>query len=118
MTAKKKQEEALAETDIAEYNDIQNEIKRLTERKNQLSIKIKTQIKPGNYSTDDYIIDLTQTIGTLNAPIFLRDFPASEFPELYEQTPSTEAIKLALGEDRKEYYTPTLRLSIKSKTKK
>jgi len=117
-TTKKQQSEAVVTAeDIARYDDIQSEIKRLTAEKDRIATLIKSQFEPGNYESGDYIVDLSKTIGTLNKVIFQHDFPLSEFPELYEQVPSTDAIKEYLGEERAEYYTPVLRLTVKPKGK-
>jgi hypothetical protein len=103
---------------IENYDNLQTEIKRLEAEKDKIQAIIKRELEPGNYDAGNYTIDLTETIGTLNKPIFMRDYPEDEFPELYESVPSTEAIKRAFGDDRAEFYTPSLRLSIKPKTAK
>lgn len=105
--------EPITAEDVAEYNDIQQELARLTKRKDAIASRIKAQLEPNTYVFGDLAVELTKTIGTLNKSIFMHEYPSNEFPELYTQEPSTEAIKETFGEDRAEFYTPTLRLSIK-----
>jgi len=101
--------------DVAIYFANKEEIKKLTAENDAIAKRIKTQYEPDNYEVGNFIIELQQTIGVLNKGAFMHDFPADEFPELYEQVPATEAIKENLGDERADYYEPVLRLTIKPK---
>lgn len=101
--------------DVAIYHANKTEIDRLTKENDAISKRIKTQYEPDTYEVGDFVVELTKTIGTLNKAAFTRDYPVDEFPELYESVPSTEAIKNNLEDEREDYYTPVLRLSIKAK---
>lgn len=98
---------------IEEYEALHAEIDRLKKREAELGTIIKGALKPGSYASGDYTIDLIVKRGALDKKVFQRDFPVGDFPEMYTQVPSTDAILEVLGDDGREYFGTVLALTIK-----
>lgn len=109
----KKPKKQLTPELVDEYELIVAEIKRLDDRKQELRTVIVGSLEPGSYNAGSCTIDVAET-RTLDKKTFSKDFPPADFPELYEMTPSTGAVKEAFSKsDREEYFTKNLRLTVK-----
>lgn len=100
------------------YYELDKQIKDLTKQQNALKERIKKDFPPSDkpvvvdYNGETYIVNNAKTIGTLNKPLFIREYPPEDFPELYEAVPSTDKIKDAFEDSRADLYTSGSRLSI------
>lgn len=117
MIQKNAQHTTLSDADVARYEELKRKIDDLTAEKERLGALIKANLEPGKYKAEHdgvtYSIAIAESMtSAFNRAEFQADFPVDEFSELYEMTPSTEKIKLFLGDDRKEYYGSTVRLTV------
>jgi hypothetical protein len=111
------QRTALTDEDIARYEALKAKIDQLTAEKERLAALIKANLEPGKYKAESdgvtYSVALVESMtSAFNRGEFEMDFPADDFPDLYELSPSSEKIKVALGDDRKVYYGTTVRLTV------
>lgn len=108
----------LDDSDVARYFELKEKIDELTAEKERLGALIKNNLDTGNYKAefegDTYSIALVESMTSAFARAdFEADFPRADFPDMYELVPSSEKIKIVLGDDRKEYYGSTVRLTVK-----
>lgn len=117
MIQKSTQHSTLSDADVARYEELKRKIDDLTAEKERLGALIKANLEVGKYKAEHdgatYSISLVESMtSAFNRAEFQSDFPVEEFGELYEMTPSAEKIKLFLGDDRREYYGTTVRLTV------
>lgn len=103
--------------EIAEYERLKADEKRIKTRLDNIGKRIKEQFNPGEQvfeiEGESYETSIIEKRGTLNAKLFERDFPEKDFGSLYKSVPDNDKILSILGEDALEYFGVTVALTIK-----
>lgn len=77
----------LGPEDVARYFELEHEIAKLTKEYDALKARIKSEIPEGDWPVEDYEVKRWDQIGSLKADVFLVDFPAEEYPDMYTDVP-------------------------------
>lgn len=106
--------EGITQADIDRLAKLDAGIKKLTAEAKEIKERLKESLplKTATYSFENVVVKATKTDGQMDKKVAEATFPYSQNPEFYTPTIDPKKLKSELGEAVKDFYSPSINLSV------